>query len=395
MGKTLASLDQFLSRSSLSTLASTISLSGTIGSTVATALAMAGASVGASVSVGTSILDGMVSGSSGDFFSGSAPRTTLANLVAGMDPLPDSSGSLPDAMIPSSQGSTNGGTTLSYPPDMGKYFLQLTFYKYSRPAPLEPGSTDQRGSISLPIPDNLVEDFQLGYENKALGIIGNIADNWQRHTKTGSTAQQAESFMTEGALRSTDAVTQFLSHATSTKNLSGINLDTGALSGAAEQYLGAIPNPSLAVLFSGVAFRKHSFRWLMAPKSPQESQTLRAIIKMLKVNALPPFSQGVTNILDYPNIVQPMLFPWGPNESSDTYTYKFKRCVIESINVNYNPQNSPAFFAETTAPAFIGLTLNLQEIEYFTAEDFGGSGTQLSISDAFRQLTGGISGSGS
>jgi len=302
--------------------------------------------------------------------------------------------SYPETKTAASQDKTNGGSSLQYPPDMGRYFIQFDFFKYKRPAPMDKATSEARGTITLPIPDNLAEDFAISYEDKPLGIIGNIADNMQRalpYNGAGSTSRQVEAAAYEAGIRGVDAIAGIAGNLTGLSGKTeGITLDTSSLSGVVEQSLGATPNPSLAVLFGGVGFRRHRFEWFFAPKTSSESQTIRDIIKNLKMHSLPAFSQGVTNILDYPDMVVPSLFPWASTDGTDTYAYTFKKCVIDSINFDYNPMRSPTFFTDTKAPTFIKLTMNLREIEYFTSDDFGGSGSALSVGDAFHQMTGGV-----
>jgi hypothetical protein len=68
-------------------------------------------------------------------------------------------------------------------------------------------------------------------------------------------------------------------------------------------------------------------------------------------------------LLSYPNIANIQLFP------NDTFLYKFKPCVIESMSVNFAPANTPSFFKSTNAPVEVQLSLQLKEIEYWLNED--------------------------
>lgn len=376
-------ISNFLSGSSLSALSQV----GATSSTIQAALSRAGATVSSIENLATNALDSAVSVS--DFFGASSISAAVQDLIANRN-VSSSINSFPDSKTAATQTNTTGGSTMTYPPDLGKYYITLGFYKYKRPAPMDKATLESRGSVTMPLPDNLVEDFQLSYEDKSLGIIGNVADNLQReHQVPGASAQrQLEAFALEGTIRGMNAITSAIGHFFGADGKTPVSLDANSLSGVAEQDFGATINPSLATLFGGIGFRRHQFKWLLAPKSESDSATIRDIIKFLKVNALPAFSKGVTNILDYPNICVPKLYPWASDQS--TYMYVFKKCMIDSVNVNYNPMNSPAFFAKTTAPAMIQITVNLREIEYFTADDFGGSGSDLSGVNAFKQLTGGI-----
>lgn len=61
------------------------------------------------------------------------------------------------------------------------------------------------------------------------------------------------------------------------------------------------------------------------------------------------------------------------------FLYKFARCVIQSVQVNYTPFGPASFFAGSEgAPTGVELTLSLQEIEQLTKESYGDNHTQLS-----------------
>ena len=72
------------------------------------------------------------------------------------------------------------------------------------------------------------------------------------------------------------------------------------------------------------------------------------------------------HMLDYPSIVKISL---EPNEDQ---LYKFKNCMLESVNVNYAPMGSPSFFRDSKYPTHIALDLSFQEVEIFTSNDIPG-----------------------
>ena len=55
----------------------------------------------------------------------------------------------------------------------------------------------------------------------------------------------------------------------------------------------------------------------------------------------------------------------------DEHTYQFKPCVITDLNVNYAPSSGPSFFKGIKgAPTSVEVKIGLQEIEYFTKNDY-------------------------
>ena len=99
---------------------------------------------------------------------------------------------------------------------------------------------------------------------------------------------------------------------------------------------------------------------------------------------LPNYKWGAANVLGYPQMVQITLEP-----DLSEQLYKFKQCMISSVNVNYSPNGVPSFFAGTQYPTVIEFQVNLQELEIFTSQDYGGKNGDAvgSISDALQSDT--------
>jgi hypothetical protein len=139
---------------------------------------------------------------------------------------------------------------------------------------------------------------------------------------------------------------------------------TGATTAEMLQLGGLAQNPFLTVLFKSPVFKKHQFSWKLAPNNPQESNTIRDIINTFKSNMLPAMAPNAGGtLLTYPNIAVISLYP------DETFLYKFKPCVIESMNVNYAVGGQPSFFKGTNAPTIVQIDINLLEIEYWLKED--------------------------
>ena len=69
----------------------------------------------------------------------------------------------------------------------------------------------------------------------------------------------------------------------------------------------------------------------------------------------------------FPSMVIVSLFP------SSEFLYRFKPCVIESVDVNYAAGSGPSFFKRSQAPTAVTLSIQMQEIEYWTNNDFEAS----------------------
>jgi hypothetical protein len=117
---------------------------------------------------------------------------------------------------------------------------------------------------------------------------------------------------------------------------------------------------------------------LLAPKTEQESDVIRNIIRLLKAKHLPTYAGNSTNLFfNYPALCKPS-FSLGQKYLTD-----FKYCVIKSVNVSYSPQGEvPSFYSASKAPVFIALSIQLEEIQYQLSKDYGGALTGPSAASA-------------
>lgn len=272
------------------------------------------------------------------------------------------------------------GASYIFPPTIGDYYFKIGFEQFQRPNPTSQGFQVPSGFVVLPLPRTLEERHELSY-NSGLetGILGSAA---YVSPNPNDEQMSARGALTAGA-------------GYALKNLkAAFGNEIYALT---TQSVGALPNPNITAVFQAPQLRRHRFSWLLAPNNPTESETVRDIIARLKRAALPKFitDAGIA-LLDYPEMCVVEFHPWA-GKGADNYLYKFKHCMIESVNANYAP-DSPVFFEPEEggdpAPAFILLEVNLLEIEYFTAEDFGGGSNRTSrdVTDSllneFERITG-------
>lgn len=267
---------------------------------------------------------------------------------------------MPKTVIKDNKDKQGVGDLLQFPPDMRKYYINFAFGEYNRPSAYVETQFKTQLNVALPMPSNLLDPTGVKLNPTEMGgMIGGAAENLA-------------------------AVVQDMRGATPGKGADIKNVATGAfyntiyeaasippgldnLTGVAGQLFAAVPNPHVTVFFQGVDLRAHSFTWRFAPKNAQESETVQRIIKEFKKRMLPNYKWGAANVLGYPQMVQITLEP----DMGDVL-YKFKKCMVSSVNVNYAPNGIPSFFAGTKAPTVIEFQVNLQEIEIFTSQDYGG-----------------------
>jgi hypothetical protein len=248
-----------------------------------------------------------------------------------------------------------GAPTMQFPDHISeKYYMAFKFKQYQRPSPQTAGSLAFVQAFALPLPKGLRESFDIEVGQEATGLAGGIADAAQLFLKSDTGAGRTQALTNSAAALAYSALVQ----------------STGDIGGVTAQAIGAVPNPHVQALFSGVPLRTHRFEWTFAPRNREESQQLMNLLKAMKAYALPSYSSLGTAALAYPFLCQPELKI--NNKSQDLI--KFQPCLIQSIELNYSPQGIPAFFEGTSDPAFIECSITMLETQIQTARDYGREG---------------------
>ncbi len=240
---------------------------------------------------------------------------------------------------------------LMFPLDLitnaNKYYMSLRFVKYTKRAISDRKVITNKGVIHLPIPNQLNDTTSLNYPTVEIGPV------------LGAFTEVA----TSGPLGLYGAAAEGIAAGVA-QNIIG-NLPGGQeILNATSAVSGHAINPFLTVVFKGPQFKTHSFSWKFFPKSKQESDILTKIVQTIKYHILPGLTSLSGVIFEYPEMVNITISP------SEENLYKFKPCIVKSLNVNYAPSGGPSFFKNSlAAPTGIELKIELQEIEYFTKMD--------------------------
>lgn len=250
-----------------------------------------------------------------------------------------------------------GLPTLQFPNHIGKYYMSMKFKQYQRPSPEVAGSLEFKQAFALPIPRSLRESFDIQVGQESQGIAGGIADVAQKYLANSGG---------EGALA--DAAQGALAVAYSGLVTAAEGGNFGGVVSALGQGIGAVPNPHVQALFSGVNLRTHRFDWTFAPRNIEESNNLQTMLKALKAYSLPSYSSLGTAVLAYPFLCQVTLHPQGDN------LIQFAPCLIQNVEINYAPQGLPAFHAGSEFPAFVEVGITMMETEIHTSNRYGRSG---------------------
>ena len=221
------------------------------------------------------------------------------------------------------------------------------------------------GSITLPLPvgSSLQDTQDVKYSEykfgPGYGTFGNqvgpgIADS----VKTGELKLPSLADAATGLARTAAGI-----------GLAGVDQSSilGPVAKAAEAFAGLAVNQFYTILLDGPTYKRYSLTFNLAPHSEVESGLIRDIIRRLRLAAAPGLTAAGL-MWSFPELVQCVFIPQG--DPVDTYMYRFKPAVLDSVSAQYAPNGESAAFYKTGAPESVRLTLNFQEIEYWIRDNF-------------------------
>lgn len=270
-------------------------------------------------------------------------------------------GQTPEEARQDNQKYAMAGSVMVFPADI-KYMTLFSFYRYERVTLDAPPKSIPIANIVLPMPSNLTEQFNVEYQTPSLGpIVGAATD------------AVINSFRANGAGRAglADAASKLGANAGNiVKESAGavaMNILKTVKGGetlynVASIAAGVAPNPHMAVIFSNIGLREHSFSYKFAPNSREELETLKRIIKQLKHSMLPGMTEASETLFTFPDTCKISFQP------DETKPYKIKECVLKNLSVNYAPGGSPAFF-RTGDPTMVEINMTFAEMSAFTRKD--------------------------
>lgn len=142
-------------------------------------------------------------------------------------------------------------------------------------------------------------------------------------------------------------------------------------------------NQNVELLFTGVDLRPaFAFTFDMVPRSAEETQAIKTIIKLLK-RAMSP-SRGASGgagaglFITAPRVFN-VKYKSGINDHP--FLNKFKTCALQTMSVDFTPDGTYATYTDAT-PVHIKLSLQFQELTPIFREDYGENDAE------FNSLTG-------
>lgn len=245
---------------------------------------------------------------------------------------------------------------LTYPKDIGEYYISFTFETYQRKVPIASPTSLPSITINLPIPSNLQEQFAMQYSDKQLGIAGFLEQNIPAGVNF-SDPQSVGKAVGESVGTTFKQAGNLQGAYYAGRTVAGLSDSVGS---AVDKATGTILNPFQSLVFQGINLRSHSFTYRFSPYDSHEHSILKNIIFEFKRRMHPTKDNLLYTFPDTVSIY------FGKTENEP---YFFKKCFLESMSVNYAPQGTPAFFRESSLPVEIELSLSFKEIEPLTRND--------------------------
>jgi hypothetical protein len=237
------------------------------------------------------------------------------------------------------------------------FYISFNFQEYKKRSINDSPFLRSEGTVRLPLPSNLKDNLNVSYAAEPLGPAVGAA--LESAIGTGPSAT-GEAGLTQGLGRIVGAGASFIEGTA----VETIQKQAPQAAAAASAYSGMAVNPFQTVLFKQPTFKKHNFSWKLMPRDEVESGKIRDLVRKFQFHTSPGVSEGNGLFFTFPSMVIVSLFP------SSEFLYRFKPCVIESVDVNYAAGSGPSFFKRSQAPTAVTLSIQMQEIEYWTNNDF-------------------------
>jgi hypothetical protein len=213
-----------------------------------------------------------------------------------------------------------------------------------------PGNTSRlKDVITLHVSEKPVVKYQTNYIDRELGsLAGLLVQGSAKETVAAGSAVRSDEY--NAALLATLAKVPTL------KSKGGLISDLLELTTRTKT------NPFREVLFESVDYRSFNFSYRFFPKNERETNRVKNIIELFKINMLPEITSEKLFYI-YPSEFDIEYFY---KDSPNPYLHKFARCALVNMEVDYGGDQFVTF--QDGSPVEIGLTLTFRELEQLTSE---------------------------
>ena len=252
--------------------------------------------------------------------------------------------------------------------------LQISVLEY-KPRPIGEGS-----------PSGLGIGEREGYTSRVLGSVflpvpGNVSDNnsvsWDQDTMDPVKLLASDAFF-ENVQKGDGAVDGLID------TLGQIGVSVGENSGSVKEAVagalakaatggsiltratGKIINPNMELLFKGPQMRTFQLAWKMSPRSYEESEMIKKIIRMFKQSMAVKRSESQL-FLKSPNTYK-LRYMTARNKEHG-FLPKIKECALVGCGINYTPDGNYQTYENSSMVAY-QMTLSFNELEPIYHDDY-------------------------
>ena len=228
-------------------------------------------------------------------------------------------------------------------------------------------SNVQRGSdvktqytVTLPIPNNITDSNSVSWgedtinplQAAGMNVIGGVAEDGI--SALGGAMNELINTVPSGAADQKKAIIAAIA-------AFGVGANPEAVVSRAT---GQILNPNLELLFSGVNLRAFSFMFDFAPRSYDEGQMVKQIIRTFKKTMVPSSAGGI--FIKPPSVYQLMYMQ---GASTHPFLNSFQPCALVNMDINYTGSGTYATYRDGT-PVHMQLQLTFKELNPIYGQDY-------------------------
>lgn len=285
----------------------------------------------------------------------------------------------PNRVIETNRSNSRFGQ-FRFPSDLGPNAMVIDFqeYSYSRTNQVVSQKARTKTSIILPLPQQLVDSYDINVAQADLGVTGAFATQFfnnengiiQNALEDAKNVGVNLSKSIEGGSSLADALSN-ISGAARYFSRNALDKIAPGLSLASDVIRGDAVNPHTTLNFDGVGLKQYQFSWQLAPRNEQESDQLRGIIEKIKSHILPEYRVvgGLNTVgneaLDRALLKYPDLALIRLNGVDQNHFMKFQPGMINNFTVDYTPQGN--VLVEGGKPAIVNISFTLQEAQIRTS----------------------------
>ena len=225
------------------------------------------------------------------------------------------------------------------------------------------GERNSIGTVILPIPGGIQDNNSVSWAGQNMNALEAGLANVALNTIEDGV---------EGAKASISDITNAIKANAGEGKTAVAQLFAGAATGTGTQLLtrttGAVINPNLELLFSGPALRTFSFSFKMNARERLESREIVKILRFFKQGSAAQRSSS-NLFLKSPHTFRIQYLHRGEQDNENPFMGKIKECALQSVGVNYTPENNYATFDDGAMVSY-QVTLNFSELEPVFNNDY-------------------------